>query len=248
MIIDVHTHYGIAENLNMPIELQLLCMDKHGIDYALVSNIECAKKHGNIEGNKKMIEIVRKNSDRLGCLLWGTENITEEEKIIFKNLYTDNKDIVKGLKIHPDISHKKADDECFDFYYELAARYSIPVQIHTNNSGFSDIKYVVSAAKKHPKTIFIMAHMDISSDDCEEALRAVNDYENIYGDTSWVKLDAVKKAAQMGIAHKMMFGTDNPIPDDDRYMDVYYVDYYTLNEPYMNGVMCDNAKKIFNIL
>ena len=112
----------------------------------------------------------------------------------------------------------------------------------------SDIKYVVNAAKKYPKTLFVMAHMDISSDDCEEALQAVRDNENICGDTSWVKLDAVKKAAQMGIDHKMMFGTDNPIDNKDRYMDVYYVDYYTLEEPYMKGVMYDNAKKVFNIL
>ena len=248
MIIDVHTHYGITENFNMTIQLQLQCMDKHGIEYALISNIECCKNHENIEANKKMIEIVRKNSKRLGCLLWVAENITSEEKNQFKKLYTDNKDIVKGIKVHPDISKKRADDECFDFYYEMAAQYSIPVQIHTNTSGFSDIKYVVNAAKKHPKTVFVMAHMDISSDDCEEALQAVRDNGNIYGDTSWVKFDAVKKAAQMGIDHKMMFGTDNSIDNKDRYMDVYYVDYYTLEEPYMHGIMCDNAKKIFNIL
>ena len=53
MIIDVHTHYGITEKFNMTIQLQLQCMDKHGIDYALISNIECCKNHENIEANKK---------------------------------------------------------------------------------------------------------------------------------------------------------------------------------------------------
>ena len=51
----------------------------------------------------------------------------------------------------------------------------------------------------------------------------------------------------MGIAHKMMFGTDSPISGADCYGDNYYLEYYKQEEYYMVGVMSENARRIFKI-
>lgn len=190
--------------------------------------------------------MVRKNKDKLGCMLWGCENLNDNQKVTFEELYLRNRDIVKGIKIHPDISEKRADDECFDFFYLLGAKYDLPVLIHTKNTPYSSIEYIVNVAKKHPNTILILGHMDLCSDG-KEALRAVKEYNNIYGDTAWVHLEVVKEAWEMGISHKIMFGTDSPISGANCYGDDYYVNYYKQQDDYMIGVMAENARRIFKL-
>ena len=245
MIIDIHTHYGVIEGgYYMPLEMLLDAMKKNGIDYALISNIECGIYHEGINSNRKMLDMVRKNRDKLGCMLWGCENSDDGQKKEFEELYLNNTDIVKGIKIHPDLSGKRADDKCFDFFYQLGGKYGLPVLLHTKKGPYSSIEYIVNAAKEHPETIFILGHMDLGSDG-SEALMAVEKYDNIYGDTAWVPFDVVMKAEKMGISHKMMFGTDSPISGETCYEDACYVDYFTRNADYRKGIMADNAIRVF---
>lgn len=165
MVIDIHAHYGVIEGgYQMPLEMQLEAMQEYGIDYALISNIECGIWHEGIEGNQKMLDMVRRHSDQLGCVLWCCENLTAVEKDVFEQMYLANQDIVKGLKIHPDIAHERADAPCFDFYYAMGAKYGLPVILHTKDSLFSKVEYVVNVAKHFPNTKLILGHMQISSD------------------------------------------------------------------------------------
>lgn len=247
MIIDIHTHYGIVpDRYNMSIEMQLDAMKKYHIDYALISNIECAMHSESIAGNVRMLDIVRTYKDKLGCMLWVNEKLDEAGKHSFAELYLANQDIVKGIKIHPDISGKRADDACFDFFYLMGAKYNLPVLLHTKQNQFSSVDIVVNAAKGHPSTIFILGHLEICSDG-KAALEAIKKYNNIYGDTAWVHLGVVKEAEKRGIAHKIMFGTDSPISGANCYGDDYYVDYYKQEEIYMADVMSENARRIFNL-
>lgn len=247
MIIDIHTHYGVVKNrYDMPLDMQLYAMKKYGIDYALISNIECGINHEGINGNVKMLDMVKKHRDTLGCMLWGCENLDDTQKEEFKKIYLNHKDIVKGIKIHPDISQKRIDDECFDFFYSLAKEYSLPVLLHTKSSPYSSVEFAVNAAKKYPDTSFILGHMNLASDG-NEALEAVKKYDNIYGDTAWVQIGVVKKAEKMGISHKIMFGTDSPISGEKCYEDACYINYYSHAGDYIKEIMVENAKRIFGI-
>lgn len=245
MIIDIHTHYGvIKDGYYMPLDMLLSAMKKCGIDYALISNIECGIYHEGIAGNRKMLDMVRENSDMLGCMLWGCENLDEIQKREFEDLYLNNKDIVKGIKIHPDLSGKRADDGCFNFFYRLGEKYNLPILLHTKKGPYSSVEYVVNAAKEHPAALLILGHMGLGSDG-SEALLAVKNYDNIYGDTAWVPVEVVAKAHQMGISHKMMFGTDSPISGETCYEDSCYREYFIQKNDYMEGIMAGNAKRIF---
>lgn len=230
----------------MPLNMQLDAMKKYGIDYALISNIECGIYHEGINGNLKMLDMVRENRDRLGCMLWGCENLDDMQKGEFEKIYIANQDIVKGIKIHPDISGKRADDECFDYFYLLAQKYSLPVLLHTKSSPYSSVEFAVNAAKKYPDTIFVLGHMDLGSDG-NEALEAVKEYRNVYGDTAWVRLAVVEKAEKMGISHKIMFGTDSPISGEKCYEDACYMDFYSYERDFIKEVMADNTERIFNL-
>lgn len=247
MIIDIHTHYGIVPGkFNMPIEMQLDAMGKYQIDYALVSSIEATIEGEEISANEKMLELVREHKDKLGCMLWVNEKLDEAGKASFEELYLANQDIVKGIKIHPDVSGKRVDDTCFDFFYSMGAKYNLPVLLHTKQNQYSSVDIVVNAATRHPDTIFILGHLEICSDG-KNALEAVKKYDNIYGDTAWVHLEVVKEAHKMGIVHKIMFGTDSPISGADCYGDHYYIDYYRQQETYMTDVMSENARRMFGL-
>lgn len=245
MMIDIHTHYGEIEGgYHMPLEMQLEAMEAYGIDYALISNIECGIFHEGIEGNRKMLEMVRVHQDRLGCMLWCCENLTAEQKILFEEMYLQNQNLVKGLKIHPDIAGRRADDVCFAFYYEMGERYRLPILLHTQESPYSKMEYVVRMAKKYPNTILILGHMGLGSDG-KEALEAIKEYDNIFGDTAWVRPEVVRQAEKMGISHKIMFGTDSPISGARCYGDDHYIGYYACKSQYIKGVMAENAGRIF---
>lgn len=247
MIIDIHAHYGIVPGkFHMPIEMQLEAMEKHHIDYALISSIEATIEDEGISANDNLLELVREHKDKLGCMLWVNEKLDEAGKESFEELYFANKDIVKGIKIHPDVSETRADDTCFDFFYAMGAKYNLPVLLHTKQNRFSSVDIVVNAAKKHPDTVFILGHMEIGSDG-QNALEAVKNHDNIYADTAWVHLEVVKEAYKMGITHKIMFGTDSPISGADCYGDDYYVGYYKQKEAYMADVMSENARRIFQL-
>ncbi|MBQ2923725.1 MAG: amidohydrolase family protein [Tyzzerella sp.] len=247
MIIDIHTHYGIVPGkYNMSVEMQLAAMEKYHIHYALISNIVASIEHKGISANAKMLEIVREHKDRLGCMLWANEKLDEAEKKSFEDMYLTNRDIVKGIKIHPDVSEKRADDVCFDFFYSMAAKYHLPILLHTKKNQFSSVEIVVNAAKKHPNTIFILGHMEISSNG-KNALEAVKKYDNIYGDTAWVRLEVAEEAEKMGIVHKMMFGTDSPISGADCYADDYYMEYYRTDKQYIEDIFYKNAQRVFGL-
>lgn len=247
MIIDIHTHYGIVPGkYNMSVEMQLEAMKKHHIDYALISSIEAANKHEGISANVKMLDIVRQHKDRLGCMLWANEELDDAEKSRFEELYLANRDIVKGIKIHPDVSRRRADDACFDFFYAMGAKYHLPVLLHTKQNQYSSVDIIVNAAKRHPNTIFILGHMEICSDGMA-SLEAIKKYDNIYGDTAWVYLSVVKEAQKIGIAHKIMFGTDSPITGADCYGDAYYMEYYENDEKYMEDIFSENAQRVFDL-
>ncbi len=240
MIIDIHTHYGVIEGgYQMPLDMQLSAMEEYGIDYALISNIECGILHEGIEGNRKLLQMVRQHSNRLGGMLWCCENLTAPQKEEFEQMYLENTDLIKGLKIHADIANCRADDICFGFFYQFARKYHLPVLFHTQDSPFSKVEYVANVAKKFPDVKLILGHMGLGSDG-EEALEALQNHENLYGDTAWVKAEVLEKAKKTGVFHKMMFGTDSPISGKHCYGDECY-------RGYAPDEMCDHAKQVFRL-
>ena len=80
----------------------------------------------------------------------------------------------------------------------------------------------------------------------------IQPYPNVYGDTCWVKPEVIKQAEEMGIAHKIMFGTDSPINSAYTYEDpVYYNDLYSntigLSEETWEGVAHKNTEEFFGL-
>lgn len=263
IFLDMHAHIGIVPGKYfMPPEYQLMGMEKYHIPYALISNIACGEtmtpaKPGQdvqYEGNKEAIEVARAHPDKLGVMLWCCPNTALTGagcNEAFKQLYLENKDIVKGLKIHPDISNLKANDPLVEPYLQMAEKYDLPVLFHTCETAYSKLSYLRDMIEKYPKVRFILGHQSMCSDG-QDSLQMIQTYPNVYGDTCWVKPEVIKQAEEMGIAHKIMFGTDSPINSAYTYEDpVYYNDLYSntigLSEETWEGVAHKNAEEFFGL-
>ena len=145
MIIDTHAHIGTLPPFDMTIEQVLYSMDKYGIDFTILSNIEgaendhqqnpvpppCSKPQNQLL--RETIDAVRPYPDRLGIMPWLRiqHELPDEE---FVSLLKENHDIIYGIKLHPFHSLTAPDEERLEPIYRLAAEFNLPIASHTARS------------------------------------------------------------------------------------------------------------------
>ena len=268
MIIDTHVHIGNMLVFDMLPEDVLYSMDKYGIDFSLVSNIECAENDHN--GNpvpqnlqksqnavlEKTLEFARANPDKIGVLPWlKIRQERPDEKFI--KMIADNRDIIYGLKLHPFHSITAPDDESLESIYRLAAEYNLPVVSHTGGCPEADSIRLYNAAKKHPEVNFVMVHMYLGTDN-SQAIELLGKLPNLYGDTTWVPVESTLKAINKWGSEKILFGSDNPIDGKDTYLNdkwgnrSLYQQYFNefkamVSKADYDNVMYKNAERLFGI-
>ena len=224
MIIDSHVHIGIFEDIdrvvNMSKEIVLESMELYHIDFALVSNaaveydcewnpVPMEKQKRQEEYFQEAIDFARANPGRIGILPWvkpANETVTEA----LENLIKDNRDVVYGIKVHPFHSKIAFDSPQVEEYIKLAQKYHLPVITHTADCDEASSVRVYNMAQKYPDVDFVMAHMDLGTDN-QTAIEMLGKLPNLYGDTTWVSLESTLQAIQLYGSKKIMFGSDNPI-------------------------------------
>ena len=268
MIRDSHVHIGTVMNFNMTREQVLYSMQKYGISFSLVSNIECAENDHNMrpipEELQKPQTLVLENtlrfaaehSDKIGVLAW-LKIRTEQPDGDFRRLIAENRSIIYGFKLHPFYSKTAPDDERLEPYYSIAAEYELPIVSHTGGCDEASPLRLYNAAKKHPELNFVMVHMDLGTDN-RTALEILGILPNIYGDTTWVPVKTTLEAVRRYGSGKMLFGSDNPIDGKDTYLhdrmgnrslyQQYFNEFQAMvsQEDYDN-IMYKNAVRIFRI-
>ncbi len=166
------------------------------------------------------------------------------------NFINKNKKYIKGLKFHPYLSELGIDSkECIPFI-ELARKYSLPILVHTALDEFSNISRLENAAITNKDINFIAAHLELESNN-KYCLEVIKRNKNIYGDTAWVKMENLKYAKKLKIINKIIFGTDNPIDEDETLSNKIYLDYFQnsikLSKRDYKKIMYKNALKIYKI-
>lgn len=102
-----------------------------------------------------------------------------------------------------------------DPLYARCANAGIPVLVHTYAKaagqlrGESTAVHLAAAAKRHPSTNFIMAHL---GGNCYHGLPLIRDLPNVYADFSGsnCRADDLPYALEMLGAERILFGTDMP--------------------------------------
>lgn len=262
MIIDAHVHIGDFGNFKMKPETVIESMERYRIDYSLVSSGACCEFTEDrkplpdgwtvtqYSGNMQTVEFALKYRDKIGVLIWCKPS-TEGFNSDFAKLIESGGSLIKGLKFHPFYSMTPMTDARVEPYLTFAAERKLPVLVHSAADEWSQPKFVYEAAKANPTVNFIMAHMGLGTDN-EEAVELIGSLPNIYGDTAWVKPESALKLIKKYGAHKLLFGTDNPIDGVDTYAHPFYKEYF--NE-FKNNVSPDdyklimhaNAERLFNL-
>ncbi|MHA2294550.1 MAG: amidohydrolase family protein [Candidatus Hodarchaeales archaeon] len=264
MIIDSHVHIGkisfpVGKNRvsNLRKEDLLLALDKYQIDIALVSNIEGAEFDSDsrlgpkneqipqIVVMERTIEFVKENPRRLKALLWikpFTEGYDNQIEILIRN----NRNYIAGLKIHPYLSNLPLIDGKYQPYFELASKFQLPIQVHTENDGRSNVKYVHDVALIHNEIPFVMVHMGLDSDN-SEAIDLIRKTDNLYGDTCEVETKKILKAIEVAGSEKILFGTDavvHGIDTYERYLPMIKVLREKFSEEQVNNVLGKNCIRL----
>lgn len=268
MIIDTHAHIGKVLHFDMTIEQIVYSMNRYGVDFTLLSNIEAVENDH--EGNpvpawfqktqnellRKTIALVRPHADKLGILVWMKcrQEQPDEEMI---SLIRENRDLIYGVKLHPFHSRTAPDDPRLEPVYALARRFNLPVVSHTGGCEEARSVHLYQAAKAHPDLNFVMVHMDLGTDN-SEAIALLGKLPNLYGDTTWVPVSSTAEAVKRWGSGKMLFGTDNPIDGKDTLLhnqtgerslyQAYFHEFKTMVSPEAYAdVMYRNAQKLFHI-
>ena len=193
-----------------------------------------------------------------------------------QRLYQENPKSFIGLKFHPGFNKLPPTDIKYEPYYKFAEKYNLPCLFHTavnvNEIGilskdldaYSDPEYIYTAAKRHPKTPFIFAHLGAGFGESHDKATDIiinsikNGDANLYADISWVDIDnpninghstkehiikAIKKFKGIGVndwkfgdqSFRLLFGTDIPLA---RFHDWFHPDALKDYAKFVEDIKC----------
>lgn len=240
-LIETHCHVGITgkasfENLK---DLQ----EEENIAYALIIGKD-------ING---IINNCSKYPEETGALLW----INPGDTINYKNLLTTiskNSNVVKGIKLHPNVDHYLVSSELLDSVFWLVNKKDILLVSHTSDTKWSKAEMFAPLMQKYPNTKFILYHAT-PLDDC---IKLVNKYSNVFIDvsyTAWGKEIQQKALAEMG-KEKILFGIDSPLgfkTENDKFLPHYrdaareVAGFYDFDRDVVEHVLYKNAAKLLGV-
>lgn len=268
MIIDSHAHIGRILLFHLSVRKLLWSMRQYGVDFSLVSNIECTeyyKPHKRLPRIfvksqyrvlKRTLRRVRPHADKLGVLVWLRIGEEQPDDKLYR-LIEKNRSLIYGVKLHPFRSETAPDDPRLEPVYALARHFHLPVVSHTGDIEEAKTARLYRAAKAHPDIDFVAVHMDLESGN-REAIELIAQLPNLYGDTTWVPLESARYAVETCGSEKILFGTDNPI-DGKTHLLVNRAGQRALSQAYFNefrtmvsaedyeNIMYKNAEKLFHI-
>ena len=262
MIIDSHVHIGVFGRYDMKPAYVIDSMERYGIDYSLLSpitGVEFGQEHmplpddwpyDQISANEEAIDFARENDGKIGILPWCRPN-AEGFNDAFVAMIDKGGKYIKGLKFHPYHSMLPTNSPQNEPYFAFAAERGLPVLVHSSGDEYSEPRFVYEAAKAHPDITFIMAHVGLLTDN-NEAIELIGSLPNLYGDTAWVKPESGLKLMKKYGAHKLLFGTDNPIDGPDTYAHPFYKVYFGEFREWVSPddyelLMHGNAERIFDL-
>ena len=227
MIIDSHVHIGRILNFNMKKSEVLYSMEKYGIDYSIVSDCRAAEfdhhqrelpkilQKPQIECIKGCVDFAKEYPRKIGAALWLRPfHEAPDEKLY--DYIKENRAFIKALKFHPFHSKLPFDCDKMEPYMEMAKFFDLPVLVHTGGSDNASFIRVYYMAKKHPSLNFVMVHMGLGTDN-NEAIYLIGQLPNLYGDTTWVRMESTLRFIEKNGDEKLLFGSDSPIDGKDTY-------------------------------
>lgn len=260
MLIDSHVHFGTMGRFDLSQRDLIRAMNKYGVDFAIVSNLEGAEFDSELnlieeecqvpqlEVNARTLALVERYPERLKGLFWlkpHTEGYAEDVEVFMLQ----HSEHFSGFKAHPFHSRLRFTEPEYRPYIELAREHDLVFVVHTAKDEYSRMNHVYDVAKDYPDVDFVMVHMGMFSDH-SQAAELMAELPNLYGDTAWVDAEAVLGAIDVCGSEKILFATDAIVDGIDTY--AKYGDLLTMVSTQLDrkdaqNILCKNAASLFGV-
>lgn len=259
-IIDAHAHIAHWPTLAVTEAEILRSMKEKDIAFSLISNCDCSEYPSldsypphhvsTLEGLKHCLTFAKKYPNRIGVLVW----INPHHELLAPELIRcihDNSRYIYGFKFHPWESQMRITNPRLVPYLRFITLEHKPLLVHTAKDKYSSIRYLGMVATRFPKIRFVAAHLQLCTDDKEEAIRTLKLHSNLYADTAWVKMSDAKRVMDEVGPDRIMFGTDNPVDGEHTLDNPIYEEYFAnvldLSGKEWRALMGGNAAKLYGI-
>ncbi len=207
MIIDCHTHWGLAwgarEGENPAKWLETL--DRHGVEKAaLMGHANLVRVDWCAEDNNRVARVAERAPERLLPIYtaWpqaGSEGIAETRRAIEKLG-------ARGLKFHPWLQGFSTADACFIEMCAMAGEAQVPVIFHDGTPCYSLPEQIAGLARRLPATQFVLGHAGLLWS-WRSALDAAR-LENIWLCLCGPHMRAMEILCRQAASDRMVWGSD----------------------------------------
>lgn len=219
MLSDAHIHIGQFYDIyTSPAEMNSFLKDVGVEAVAFSSTTTCEENYS------KVLDEVTEFCELFGRLcipiLWVTPSLLKDSYLLEKFKCNVN---WKCLKVHPQLSPKEwnAKSDNYTLVLELAKQLNVPILIHTGVVQNCHPLQLESLFRANRKQTFIMAH----GRPFNEALYIMQKYDNVYVDTAFMLNENIVNLVELGLADRILWGTDYPIIKFYE-RDINYYNYY----------------------
>lgn len=246
MIIDAHAHIGTSwlgwPNSFSNLDDFLQMYNKYSIDQICISS--WLMVYDPSTANKDVFNVIRKHPNQIIGLA-GISPQCGEKKVQNEIDRCINDYGMKGIKLNPSEGKYYADSFFIEPVIRRAAKYNIPILMHSSDDIFSNPTLIGNIAERFPEVKIIIAHMG-----GEQWMRAVSickNNTNVYMDTAGSSVDpwVIPLAVENCGENKVIWGSD--FPSSNLASELTKVSEAQINPKVKENILYENAKKIFNL-
>lgn len=248
--IDAHVHLGDWRKWGLRLDLEELeeIRAQYEVSHAVILPVIHGPHYGPGE-NLRTLERVACNPAYL-FFYWvhpspDLSNLDQAFRVI-----EENRRFIRGLKFHPSVSQRRIDAPEMRPLLELAAKYSLPVLVHSGRSDISDARYVRTVALQFPSVNFIIAHLGGQAYDrimdMMEFYATAGIPANVYWDTSQSAHSVLlRRAVDRLEVDRLLFGVD--LPFKEYWAAVHTIESIGLSEAQKDAIYRSNFAQLFNL-
>jgi len=255
VFIDSHFHLGYAPNLyfyDVTIESCLKIMDYLNISYCINAH-SIGLISGNLRnGMEEDLKAYEQSKRRILSYFIFDPNKAKECIEIMDGYF--NKEIFKGVKIHPSWHGVYADDPKYNVIWDYARKKKLPIISHTwAISSYNPVqKYSYpprfeSYIAQYPEVTFICGHSGGRYEGIVQCVKLAKKYNNVYLDTSGDVYNnrLIEYLVKEISSQRILFGSDAFWIDGRTQMGMILGADISLQEK--EDILCKNAIRIFDI-
>ena len=240
MLCDSHIHIGQFYKEYFSPQWLMNKMAALGIDCAMVSSTTtCEENYDRVLAEMQALSQIGRDS--VFPVLWVTPLMMQDHKVIHRFLHC-------GIKWYCVKIHGALHEGWFTTYsvamksaVKIAQKLGVPLLMHTGGRECCEAGYYEKIVSLHKRQTFILAH----GRPVEQTIEVMLKHQNAWCDTAFAPTGDIVRLINAGLADRILWGTDLPIPSHFYGADMDYKSYYnTLLKQLQKEITRDDYTKI----